>query len=64
MEAAYGKPTIGAEVCVVAYNGVSARTAKREDIITGEIIKITEDYVWVRDSRNGSTWKSPRRFFA
>jgi hypothetical protein len=60
----YGKPNLGAEVCVTAYNGASARTAKCESIITGEIIKITEDYVWVRDSRNGSTWKSPRRFFA
>lgn len=60
----YCKPSIGAEVCVTAYNGVSARTAKCESEITGEIIKITDDYVWVRDYRDGSTWKSPRRFFA
>jgi len=52
--------SIGSEVTLVAYNGVSARTARCESVITGAVTKVTDKYIWVRDYRDGSIWKSPR----
>ena len=52
--------SIGSEVTLVAYNGVSARTARCESVITGSVTKVTAKYIWVRDYQDGSIWKSPR----
>ena len=52
--------SIGSEVTLVAYDGVSARTARCESVITGSVTKVTAKYIWVRDYRDGSIWKSPR----
>ena len=54
------KASIGSEVTLVAYNGVSARTARCESVITGAVTKVTAKYIWLRDYRDGSVWKSPR----
>ena len=52
--------SIGSEVTLVAYNGASARTARCESVITGSVAKVTAKYIWLRDYRDGSIWKSPR----
>ena len=52
--------SIGAEVSVVAYNGKSARSARCEALITGQVVKVTRLYFWVRSYEDGLIWKSPR----
>lgn len=52
--------SIGTEVSLVAYNGHSAKSAKREGFITGAVIKVTDSYIHIRDYRDGSIWKAPR----
>jgi hypothetical protein len=51
---------IGCEVSLVAYNGHSQRKSKRESYITGEVTKVTKDYIYIRDYRDSSIWKAPR----
>ena len=52
--------SIGAEVTLTAYNGSSRWTARCESVITGEVVKITAKYIWIRDYRDNSIWKSPK----
>lgn len=51
---------IGCEVTLVAYNGRSVRKSRCESEITGAVVKVTKDYIHIRDYRDGSIWKSPR----
>lgn len=51
---------IGCEVTLVAYNGRSVGKSRCESEITGVVVKVTKDYIHVRDYRDGNIWKSPR----
>lgn len=51
---------IGAEVSLVAYNGKSVKTAKAEGFITGEVVKITGQYIWIRNYADNTIWKARR----
>jgi hypothetical protein len=52
--------SIGSEVAVVAYNKQPTARGSCESFITGLVTKVTAKYIWVRDYRDGSIWKSPR----
>ena len=49
---------LNTEVSLIAYSGKSVKTSRCESYITGQVIKITTKYIWLRDSRDGSIWKS------
>jgi hypothetical protein len=51
---------IGCEVMMTAYNGASRRQAVREDVITGVVVKVTQNYVHIRSYEDNKIWKSPR----
>jgi predicted molibdopterin-dependent oxidoreductase YjgC len=53
------KPSLGCEVCLVAYNGKSQRQSKTEAEITGTVTKVTEKYIHIRSYKDGSIWKAP-----
>lgn len=53
-------PSIGAEVALVAYNKQPTARGACESFIIGSVTKVTAKYIWVRDYRDGSIWKSPR----
>jgi hypothetical protein len=50
--------SIGTEVSLVAYNGKSAKTAKAEGFITGQVVKITSQYIWIKNYIDGTIWKA------
>jgi len=60
----YSKPSINCEVSVIAYNGRSVRTARREARINGVIVKITAKYVHIRAYDDGKIWITPSHHFA
>ena len=56
------KPSLGCEVCLVAYNGKSQRQSKTESLITGTVTKVTKDYIHIRSYEDGAIWKTPVYF--
>ena len=48
------------EVAMIAYNGKSRKTAKREDFITGTVQKVTKQYIWILSYDDNKIWKAPR----
>ena len=51
---------IGCEVSLVAYNGKSSRSACKESVIIGVVVKVTNTYIHVRSYEDGQIWKAPR----
>ncbi len=55
--------SINAEVTLIAYNKKTPSTRGAcESVITGQVVRITPTYIWIRDYRDNSIWKSPRRY--
>jgi hypothetical protein len=54
------KYNVGCEVSLVAYNGRSTRSACKESLITGLVVKVTNTYIHIRSYEDGLIWKAPR----
>jgi hypothetical protein len=54
------KYNVGCEVSLIAYNGRSMRAAGKESVITGLVVKVTNNYIHIRNWEDGLVWKSPR----